>query len=105
MRPGIPAHIEGVLSKSDAGVYGHVVAGAISLQPGMFLIGDTMASFGPWHLIGSHLPAPRHSETAMASVAPSVSDEQTASVVPLPEEKPVQVAEADFVAPIPLPRP
>lgn len=105
MRPGIPAHIEGVLSKSDAGIYGHVVAGAISLQPGMFVIGDTMASFGPWHLIGSHLPAPRHSETAMASVAPSVSDEQTASVVPLPEEKPVQVAEADFVAPIPLPRP
>ncbi|MCV9965128.1 hypothetical protein OIU34_24935 [Pararhizobium sp. BT-229] len=105
MRPAIPSHIEGVLSKSEAGVYGHVVAGAISLQPGMFLIGDTMASFGPWQLIGSQLPAPRHSEASMASVVPSVSDEQTASVVPLPEAKPVQVAEADFVVPIPLPRP
>ncbi|MCZ7861926.1 hypothetical protein O9X98_11115 [Agrobacterium salinitolerans] len=105
MRPDVPTHIGNVLAKSDGGVYGQLVTGAISLQPGMFLIGDTMASYGPWHLIGSRLPTPRHSETAMASAAPSVSDEQTASVVPVPVEKPVQIADADFVAPIPVTRP
>lgn len=106
MRPDVPAHIGDVLSKSEGGIYGQLVTGAISLQPGMFIIGDAMASYGPWQLIGSQLPAPRHSETALASVEPPVSDEQTASVIPLPEAKPIQVAEAvDFVAPVPLPRP
>jgi hypothetical protein len=107
MRSAMPPHIETVLSKSEAGVYGQVVSGAISLQPGMFLIGDTMASFGPWQLIDKHLPTPRHSDIAMASASSLVSYEQTASVVPVPETKPSSaiIQTAEMTIPIPMARP
>ncbi|MDW9478991.1 hypothetical protein GOB57_09900 [Sinorhizobium meliloti] len=107
MKPGIPAHIGTALESSDGGVYGKLVAGAISLQPGMFLIGETMASYGPWQLIYGRLPSPRLPPVAVAEAYPGVSAEQTASVIPLPEAKPVvEMAEADgFVPPVPLPRP
>ncbi|MBY3151213.1 hypothetical protein HFO56_02180 [Rhizobium laguerreae] len=107
MRPAIPTDIGSVLSKSDAGVYGHVVTGAISLQPGLFLIGDTMTAYGPWQLIDSHLPAPRYSELALASAIPAVSHEETASVIPVPEGKPemeVETASASNI-PVPMARP
>jgi hypothetical protein len=103
MRPAIPTDIDGVLSKSDAGVYGHVETGAISLQPGLFLIGDTMAANGPWQLIGSHLPAPRHSELALASIIPAVSNEETASLIPVPEGKPEMELETASAINIPVP--
>lgn len=103
MRPAIPTDIDNVLAKSDAGVYGRVVTGAISLQPGLFLIGDIMAANGPWQFIGSHLPAPRHSELALASGTPAVSNEETASVVPLPEGKPDMELETASAGNIPVP--
>jgi hypothetical protein len=103
MRPAIPTDIGNVLAKSDAGVYGQVVTGAISLQPGLFLIGDTMAANGPWQLIGSQLPAPSHSELALASVTPAVSNEETASVVPVPEGKPEMELETASASNIPVP--
>jgi hypothetical protein len=106
MRPEVPAHINGILDTSNGGIYGQLVTGAISLQPGMFLIGDTMAAHGPWKLIGSYLPEARFSEMTMATSVPEVSYEETASVVPMPNPKPVEVAEVlDFQPPIPTPRP
>lgn len=91
---------------NDGGIYGEIVTAAVGLQPGMFFIGEAMAASGPWQLIEGHLPAPRHSETAMTFGTPAVSHEQTASLIPVPESKPTEIAVAEeFVAPIPLPRP
>jgi hypothetical protein len=105
MRPAIPEHIEGVLSQSDAGAYAQVVSGAISLQPGMFLIGDTLAANGPWQLIESSLPTPRYPESVIASsTSAPVSFEETASVIPLPKpESDIQTAELNI--PVPMSRP
>jgi hypothetical protein len=103
MRPTIPTDIGNVLSKSDAGVYAQVVAGAISLQPGLFAIGATMAENGPWQLIGGHLPPPRHSALALASVIPAVSDEETSSVIPTPDSKPELDMETAVASNIPVP--
>jgi hypothetical protein len=89
----------------DGGIYGEVVKAAVSLQPGMFLIGETLAENGPWQLIEGHLPEARHSEIALER-NPGISPEQTAAVVPVPEVKTIEFAEVDgFVPPIPLPRP
>lgn len=92
------------LAIASGGAYGSVIASAVSLQPGMFLIGDAMGKNGPWKLIGHVLPSPRLPVVATASAG--VSNETTAAIIPTQEDKPVVVAEAsEMVVPIPTPRP
>ena len=106
MRTAVPVGPAPEMVSNGGGLYGEIVSAAVSLQPGMFLIGDAMASVGPWQVIGGTLPAPRLPVTKTAVAEHGVSQETTGSLIPVPEGKPVEMAEAvEFVAPVPVPRP
>lgn len=102
MQPAIPAHMGDVYAKSEGSAYGQLVTAAVSLQPGLFSIGEAMAANGPWQLIGHHLPEARLPAGATTSATPeNVLSADNSLPAPM-----IETAEADnFTVPIPTPRP
>lgn len=100
----VTPHDVAVIDNHDGGIYGEIISAAVSLQPGMFLIGDAMAAVGPWQVIGGTLPEPRLAAVEVGG--DGISNETVGSLIPVPGTKPVEIAAAEeFVAPIPVPRP